>query len=259
MAVTGSFAAVTPAGDANLVLRAGRALAAAAGIAPGGRLTLEKHLPVAAGLGGGSADAAAALRLLRGAWHVSSARVDLAALALSLGADVPVCLSSRPARMQGIGEILRPAPGLPACGLVLVNPGQAVPTADIFRARHAPDSAPADLPDRWASATAMARGLRRLRNDLEPAAITLCPAIREVLATIAALPGCLLARMSGSGATCYGLFATPAAAHEAARSITVSGWWCWGGGLRQSGAQAARSHSCASVGNAGPTAASTRA
>ena len=211
------------------MLRAARGLAELAGVRGGARLTLVKTLPVASGIGGGSADAAAALRLLGRLWGVAPAAEALRALALRLGADVPVCLTGRPARMGGVGDMLSPAPDLPACGLVLVNPGVAVSTPDVFRARSGRFSAPAALPSGWPDAVAMARDLAALGNDLEPPAVTLCPVIGTVLAALRAAPGCLLARMSGSGATCFGLFADAVAAAAAAEGVRRPGWWVWGG------------------------------
>jgi 4-diphosphocytidyl-2-C-methyl-D-erythritol kinase len=230
--VEGPFAAGLAAEADNLVLRAARALAAEAGVSPRGRLVLHKNLPVSSGIGGGSADAAAALRLLSRLWRIVPEPAVLAALAAGLGADVPVCLAGRPSRMGGIGERLEPAPALPGCGMVLVNPGVAVPTADVFRARRGAWSAEAVLPRAWADVAAMSADLGALRNDLQPAAIAREPVIGEVLAALAAVPGCLLARMSGSGATCFGLFADAPAAAGAAGLLSREGWWCWGGSLR---------------------------
>lgn len=211
----------------NLVLRAARALAAATGVAPGAALTLAKNLPVASGIGGGSADAAAALRVLAAMWRADS---DLAPIALKLGADVPVCLARRPARMRGVGEVVTEVATLPRCGLLLANPRQALATPAVFRARAPGFSAPVDPPARFADAHDLAAWLRPLGNDLEAAAISLCPAVAEVLAAVGAQPGCLLARMSGSGATCFGLFGTEAEAARAAAALPA-GWWRWGGGL----------------------------
>lgn len=221
-----------PCGDAlagepdNLVLRAARLL----GPGRGAALRLTKFLPVASGIGGGSADAAAALRVLGELWGIGDA--DLPALALQLGADVPVCLASHAARMQGIGEVLRPAPQLPDFGMVLVNPGVAVPTPAVFKARQGGFSAAPVLPEGWADVAAMVADLARCSNDLQEAAIGIAPVIGEVLTVLAALPGTLLARMSGSGATCFAIFATPAQAAAAVEQIPES-WWCWGGGLYQ--------------------------
>jgi 4-diphosphocytidyl-2-C-methyl-D-erythritol kinase len=233
LAVRGPFAAALAGEADNLVLRAARALAAEVGVPAHARLVLEKHLPVASGIGGGSADAAAALRLLCRLWRIAPDPAVLERLALRLGADVPVCLRSRPARMGGAGEKLEPAPALPSCYVLLVNPGVAVATATVFRARAGVFSAEARLPAGWAGAPAMAADLAVLANDLEVPARRLCPAIDDVLTVIAAQPGCLLARMSGSGATCFGLFAEPAAAQRSAQTVARPGWWVWSGPLRR--------------------------
>lgn len=232
LTVQGPFAAGLAAEPDNLVLRAARALAAEAGVTPTGRLTLQKNLPVASGIGGGSADAAAALRLLCRLWRVTPDRAVLARIAASLGADVPVCLAERPARMGGIGDRLEPAPMLPDCGIVLVNPGIAVATADVFRARRDNWSSEAVLPAVWPDAAAMATDLRALRNDLEPIAVVMQPVIGDVLSALAATPDCLLARMSGSGATCFGLYRHADAAVRAGTFMAPTGWWCWAGALR---------------------------
>ena len=228
LSVDGPFAAGLHGEDDNLVLRAARALMAKAGTTAGAALTLTKNLPVASGVGGGSADAAAALRLLARLWNIGAADSGLAA---SLGADVPVCLAARPARMGGTGEILTAAPGMPDCGLVLVNPGVAVATQAVFRARTGEFSLPAALPAFWSDFATMAACLARLRNDLEPAAIHLSPVIGDVLAALRASPGCALARMSGSGATCFGLYADDGEAAGAAASLRRHGWWTWSGML----------------------------
>lgn len=224
----GPFAAALTGEADNLVLRAARALAGAAGRPTGARLVLDKRLPVASGIGGGSADAAAALRLLARLWRIDATDL-LSEVARSLGADVPVCLAARPARMGGIGEVLGPAPALPPYGVALVNPGVAVLTPAVFRIRRGGFSPPAALPAGWSDAAEMAAGLARLGNDLQAAAIELCPVIATVLDGLARQPGCLLARMSGSGATCFGLFADGAAARAAAVAMARPGWWSWGG------------------------------
>ena len=230
LAIEGPFAAGLSAGTENLVLRAARALAGWAGIEPKAKLLLEKRVPVASGIGGGSADAAAALRLLCRLWGCSPPADALAALALRLGADVPVCLRSEPARMMGVGEMLAPLPPLPRCGLLLANPRAAVATVDVFRARSAAFSPPAQLPPHWRDAASLAATLRRLGNDLEAPAVRLCPPISAVLDRLRALPGCLLARMSGSGATCFALFAESAEAIAAA-GLLPEGWWRSAGAL----------------------------
>lgn len=228
LAVTGPFGAGLQAEADNLVLRAARALAAAAGVPARAALVLDKRLPVASGIGGGSADAAATLRVLPRLWGLALAPGDLHGVAAGLGADVPVCLAGMPARMSGIGEQLRPGPALPRFGMVLVNPGAAVATPAVFAARTGPFSPAGDLPASWDSAATMAHGLAALGNDLEAPAIRLCPVVADVLAWLRARPGCLLARMSGSGATCFALFADGRAA-MAALPGAPPGWWAWGG------------------------------
>jgi 4-diphosphocytidyl-2-C-methyl-D-erythritol kinase len=230
LAITGPEAGALAEEPDNLVLRAARALADHAGIRAEAALTLRKNLPVASGIGGGSADAAAALRALNTLWGASLDAAALRAIAARLGADVPVCIESRATRMQGIGEVLSPVPPLPRFGLLLANPRIALPTPAVFKARRGAFSPPAEMPSRFADAAALAAWLRPLGNDLEEAAISLCPAIAEVIAAIAAQPGCLLARMSGSGATCFGVFPDETAAEAAAGALPAD-WWRWGGGL----------------------------
>jgi 4-diphosphocytidyl-2-C-methyl-D-erythritol kinase len=227
LVVTGPMAAGVPADASNLVLRAARLLGGDAGA----MITLTKTLPMAAGLGGGSSDAAAALRALARLWARPLPAPELAA---RLGADVPVCLAPRPRRMRGIGEVLDEVPPLPALWLVLANPGVALSTQAVFAAltekTHPP--MPATLP-RCATAAALATFLHRQRNDLEAPATRLTPVIGQVLAALAAQPGCLLARMSGSGATCFGLFANAGHAAAAARTVSAAepGWWVRDTGL----------------------------
>ncbi len=228
LAITGPFAAALRGTEAdNLVIRAAAALQAAHAIGRGARIELRKNLPVASGIGGGSADAAATLRALRRLWNIE-APID-PALALGLGADVPVCLGSTPVRMSGVGEVLAAAPVLPAMHLALANPGVGVSTPAVFRARTGAFRAPASLPRAWPDVVAMARDLAALANDLEAPALALEPAIGAVLATLRASPGCLLARMSGSGGTCLALFATAGEAAAAAAACNAQGWWSWSG------------------------------
>ncbi|ASC05119.1 4-diphosphocytidyl-2-C-methyl-D-erythritol kinase [Acetobacter pasteurianus] len=224
------------AGADNLVMKAAAVLRDLAGPqanVQGGCLVLEKNLPVASGIGGGSADAAAALRLLNRAWNAQVDEPTLFRVAETLGADVPVCLLSQTVRMEGIGETLTPAPRLPECGLVLVNCGQAVSTPDVFRKRTGDFVPRADLPQSWPNSAAMVATLKAQENSLETPACTVCPPVKKVLADIAAQPDCQLARMSGSGATCFGVFPTVEAAREAADRLAEAhaAWWVWGGAL----------------------------
>ena len=231
LTVTGRFAALLSAEPDNLVLRAARMLAAESGLHPTGALTLDKQIPVASGIGGGSADAAAALRLLCRVWHLNHTDQVLDRIAVKLGADIPVCLRNGPRRMRGVGEQLTTAPSLPPCGLVLVNPGVPLATLSVFRRRAGDYSPEAVLPSSWCTAEEMAAGLSLLTNDLEEPAIGIVPAIRDVLRAISDTKGCLLARMSGSGATCFGLFADGPDAAAASGQLARPGWWSWGGEL----------------------------
>lgn len=209
--IDGPFAADLPGGD-NLCLRAARLAGADAAI------TLTKNLPVASGIGGGSADAAAVLRGLARLGHPLPAGTE------GLGADVPVCLASGPARMQGVGEDVTPLPPLPAIPMVLVNPGVALSTPQVFAALTARDHPGLPAIPRFAGLADLRGWLGTTRNDLEPAALSLAPVIGQVLSALTGT-GAGFARMSGSGATCFGLYETPAAARIAATALKQHGWW----------------------------------
>jgi 4-diphosphocytidyl-2-C-methyl-D-erythritol kinase len=228
LAIDGPMAAGLPADETNIVWKAAEALAAHAGVAQRAAITLTKRLPVASGIGGGSADAAATVRVLERLWRIELPAADRHALALSLGADVPVCLAGRPARMSGIGERLDPVPPLPPVWLALVNPRVPLSTPAVFKARRTCFSDPAPLETTPRDTAHLAALLAARRNDLTAAAISLAPDVATALAELAARDGCLLARMSGSGATCLGLFATNDAATAAARALAAThpGWWC---------------------------------
>jgi 4-diphosphocytidyl-2-C-methyl-D-erythritol kinase len=211
----------------NLVMRAARALAAEAGIEGTAALHLTKTLPVASGIGGGSADAAAALRLLRSLWDIDIDDAALARLGLGLGADVPVCLAGAPRRMGGIGEEVTPVTGLPACGVLLVNPRVPVSTPAVFRRCRPAGPGATAFSVAGDDAAALAAALADSRNDLQGPALEVAPVIAEVLAALDSAPGCHLARLSGSGATCFGLFDDEAAATGAADTIRAAhgDWW----------------------------------
>ncbi|WP_019169855.1 4-(cytidine 5'-diphospho)-2-C-methyl-D-erythritol kinase [Pseudaminobacter salicylatoxidans] len=213
--VTGPFAAHLPLNGDNLVVRARDALRALAPYtATPVAISLEKNLPIASGIGGGSSDAAATLRALARHWHIEA---DLAVLALTLGADVPMCLAAKSLVARGIGEVLE-AVTLPPLPLVLVNPGVAVSTPDVFHALERRDNPPLPpLPARM-DAEAMANWLRTARNDLEAPARALAPVIGDVLERLKQA-GTPFARMSGSGATCFGLFDSNEAAAHAATTL----------------------------------------
>ncbi len=226
LSVQGPFADALSGESDNLVLKAARRLAEIAGH-PSAALVLTKNLPVASGIGGGSADAAAALRALRRLWRVQVDASTLAGIAAGLGADVPVCLQGAATYMQGIGEVLVPAPKLPQPGLVLINPRVPLPTPKVFAARRGSFSQAAPFAEPPRDAAALAATLAARRNDLEAAAIEIVPAVADVLAALKASPACLLARMSGSGATCFGIYDNPVAAETAARWLgeRQKSWW----------------------------------
>ncbi|HEX2524837.1 MAG TPA: 4-(cytidine 5'-diphospho)-2-C-methyl-D-erythritol kinase [Geminicoccus sp.] len=227
LAVEGPFATDVPADGGNLVLRAAELFQRRTGAAVAGRLVLEKRLPVGAGLGGGSSDAAATLRLLDRACRTNLGNGRLRDLGAELGADVPVCVYGQSVRMRGLGERLDPIRGLPDLPLVLVNPGVHVATPAVFRALtelgEERDGGMVPHP----GPRVLASFLAESRNDLEPAAIGLAPVIDKVLQSLRVLDGCALARMSGSGATCFGLFPEEAQAVRAAQILrqAVPGWW----------------------------------
>ena len=224
---TGPFAHAMPPPEADLTYKAAIRLADTFGISAGAQMTLKKNLPIASGIGGGSADAAAAINALVKLWLIDPAAPELDALALSLGADVPVCRNGQPVFMQGIGETLRPAPHLPELPAVLVNPGVHVSTPAIFKARTSTFSAAAPFDDAPDGIHALTACLMARHNDLQPPAERLCPAITEVLAAISTSKDCLLSRMSGSGATCFGLYETTEQASEAAETLACAhpDWW----------------------------------
>jgi 4-diphosphocytidyl-2-C-methyl-D-erythritol kinase len=232
LAVRGPTAAA--AGDLadNLVLKAVRALAERLeGLKLGG-FVLSKRLPVAAGLGGGSTDAAAALRLIARHNRIALDDPRLMAAARATGADVPVCLDPRPRMMRGIGEVLSVPLRLPSLPALLINPGVSVATKDVFATLRAPPVVGQHLPGGVEDTPATSRAdlidfVSRHPNELEPAAISLHPAIAQALAALRALAGCRLARMSGSGASCFALFDSNHAAAAAARALRPAhpNWW----------------------------------
>lgn len=219
LTITGPMAAGLEAGPDNLVLRAAGLMGVDA------QLVLEKVLPVSSGIGGGSADAAATLRLLS---RLGGRPLPDHEAIARMGADVPVCLAGRATRMSGVGDVLCPVASLPEAWLLLVNPRLALSTPQVFRALARKDNAPMprDLP-RLKTAHDLAAFIQMQRNDLQAPAQSLAPVIAGVRAAIGAQPGCLAARMSGSGATCFGLFADGLSAAAAARTLQTAqpGWW----------------------------------
>jgi len=225
--VSGPFAAASGDVADNLVLKAVARLRQRIDGLTAGQFQLEKNIPAAAGIGGGSADAAAALRLLARVNGIALDDQRLAAVALEVGADVPVCLISRACIMRGVGDQLAPPLDLPAMPAVLVNPRVAVPTRDVFAKFVSAQGSKNNIADVPRSDEAMIAFLTQHGNDLTQGAIACGPVIAEVLDALGAIPGVRLARMSGSGATCFALFLTPGEAAAAARLLQNAhqDWW----------------------------------
>ena len=230
LSISGPFGTGLTSGEGNLVLRAVAAFRATWPDHVPARLAfnLRKNLPVAAGLGGGSADAAAVLRLMASLGPALLPEHELMAVAARLGADVPMCLLSRPCRAQGVGERVTALSSFPQTHVVLVNPLVPVVTADVFRRLqvHENDGLP-DLPEPLTRPAQLGIWLAETRNDLEPPAIAMVPVIGALRDTLARAPGCVLARMSGSGATVFGLFGSSTQAHQAAHDLREKwpGYW----------------------------------
>jgi 4-diphosphocytidyl-2-C-methyl-D-erythritol kinase len=225
LTIVGPFAKGLGNGETNLVSRAVAAFRARWPGAVANRLalTLHKNLPVAAGIGGGSADAAAALRIMAGQSSIPIPLPELSGIAAKLGADVPACLLSRPLIARGVGEILAPLPEFPQLYMVLVNPMVPLATADVFRRLRSHDNYPLPaLPDPLTRPAQLGLWLAETRNDLEPPAVKLVPVIGELVDRLRDAPGCILSRMSGSGATVFGLFGSSAQAHQAASDLRLA-------------------------------------
>lgn len=228
LSVGGSFGDGLVAQSDNLVLRAARALAAHVHGSKGATISLTKDLPVSSGIGGGSADAAATLRGLTRLWGLDVSWPELRSIGATLGSDVPVCVESRPSWMQGRGERVTPAGTVPGLPMVLVNPGIAVSTADVFsRLRLHSRTTTQDRAPRHFERRELIALLKSTANDLEAPALAVAPIIGKVLDELSRMPGAELWRMSGSGATCFALFEEPAAAEMAAIALSHShpDWW----------------------------------
>lgn len=231
LTVEGPFAAaLAPFSiESNLVLKAAHALRAASGVDAGAALTLDKRLPVAAGIGGGSSDAAAALRALVRLWRVDISPTALASLAFQLGADVPACLEGRPVYVGGAGEAVTPGPHLPSLWTCLVNPGVATPTGPVFQAFDEENPSPPPplryRPAQLSGPEEVREAGRMTANDLEPYAVRREKVIGEVLRFLAETPGAIFSRMSGSGATVFALYEDSRDADRAAHAAAARGWW----------------------------------
>ena len=226
--ITGPFGRVLSNESNNLVLRAARFLQEATKSRAGANITLEKNLPIASGIGGGSSDAAATLRACAALWSIDLAQISNVELSNVLGADIPVCVFRKPAFMAGIGEAISRAPQLPESWLVLVNPGQSLETKRVFSALKE-FSQPLDRAAfaGLARTSELSAALKQHANDLMDPAVKLVPAISSAITALEREPGCLLARLSGSGPTCFGVFDTETAARDAAARIGAlePNWW----------------------------------
>lgn len=222
--LTGAQTAGLPSGEDNLVIRAVRALATAAGREAAGSITLEKHIPAGAGLGGGSADAAAALRAFNRLWELEWPLDMLAGIGAEIGSDVPACVWSQPLRMTGRGERIRPIDAWPDFPALLVNPRLPVATGPVFAAF---DQAPAGTgaafrPTADTGMQAILESLRAATNDLTDAAMSVQPVIRDVLDTLSTTGEPDMVRMSGSGATCFAIYPTASHRDAAAASLQAT-------------------------------------
>jgi 4-diphosphocytidyl-2-C-methyl-D-erythritol kinase len=228
ISIEGPFARQLAGEGDNLVLRAARALGAHAGVAGGARIELIKNVPVASGIGGGSADAAATLRGLNNLWNLGLESDELREIAIGLGSDIPVCIDSGPAWMEGRGETLTPLGAMPEFAMLLVNPGVAVSTADVFRGLRRRTGTDLTRPSGGFSSTSqMLDFLHATANDLEAPACAIQPVIAEVLRDLRKTANVLFARMSGSGATCFALYESRDQATGAAMGLRTRHphWW----------------------------------
>ena len=221
--------------SSNLLVQAVWNLSQAAQKIPDIRATLTKNLPIASGIGGGSSDAAAIIRGLLEWWNLSPQAHYLPELMTNLGADVPVCFHCKPSHIQGIGDILNPAPRMNKIPIILVNPNKACSTADIFRHHKEPFKEPQSLPENLMNFDTLISFLKHQDNDLLNAALVLVPEITNIINSLNAQKGCAIAHMSGSGATCFALFKHKADAEQAAKTLASKNpnWWVKSGYLNQ--------------------------
>ena len=211
----------------NLVVKAARALARLAGKTPGFEITLEKNLPLGAGIGGGSSDGAAVIWAMLEQWKLPHDLEGLETLMVSLGADIPVCFACEAKQVGGIGDVLRPAPVMPEIPIVLVHPGKACITQEVFGRFEGQFGEPVALPQNIDNAEALVEILGRTKNMLQKAAMSSVPDIHNILHSLEGHNDCMLARMSGSGSACFGLFANHSAAQNAAAALRKQNpdWW----------------------------------
>ena len=225
--INGQFAPYIKPNNDNLVIKAAMLLAKASGIKATGNITLTKNLPIASGIGGGSADAAAALLALRKLWDIPISNEDMSNLAIKLGADVPICLQGTASIVTGVGEKISPAPILPKFWLVLVNPNLLVSTAEVFAAYQDKFSIPQPINTQPKNLEELISLLSNRGNDLTGASISIAPVIKEIIEALEATQNTVLSRLSGSGATCFAIFKTKFDAEAAAKKLThkYPQWW----------------------------------
>jgi 4-diphosphocytidyl-2-C-methyl-D-erythritol kinase len=235
---SGPFVGAMGAIDDNLVMRAARMLQTEAGIHMGAHISLVKNIPVAAGLGGGSADAAATLNALNHLWGLNWSPARLEALAAQLGADIPACIQSMPVIARGIGDLLSPAPTMPQLGLLLVNPLVPTPTPAVFKVFAEanpvlPGKTTGALPSHFTDLAELVAAIAPRGNDLTDAAISVQPVIADVLASLRVTSHVKHVGLSGSGASCFALYDNIRDAEEAGERLKSAQpiWWCWVGGL----------------------------
>ncbi|MEC7488969.1 MAG: 4-(cytidine 5'-diphospho)-2-C-methyl-D-erythritol kinase [Pseudomonadota bacterium] len=228
LSISGPFAGALPEDrDTNLAFRAAEVLIKQKDLRNCAQLTLEKNLPVSSGVGGGSADAAAVLRALAVLWRLDVTDATLAKIGMTIGADVPACIHSAPAIVSGTGETVLPQHPIPPCGVVLVNAGEPVATSTVFMLREGTFTDRASWPT-VTSFDGLIAELSARKNDLFASASQISPIIKDVLAAISETANCALARMSGSGGTCFGLYKHESQAAQAAAEMSMQnpGWWC---------------------------------
>ena len=223
---SGPFSETLPPSNENLVIKAAKELARGTNYEGGACIKLIENLPVSSGVGGGSADAAATLKALNDLWETNLQNKDLMVMALRLGADVPVCMLSKTARMSGIGDKISKVSGVPNCGILLVNPGIPISTVNVFQLFEGDFSNQVKIP-KIENSEAFFDFLSNQKNDLQDAAIKIAPIIKEVLNILTDDPNCRLARLSGSGGTCFGLYEDEATALFTAESMFghFPDWW----------------------------------
>lgn len=224
--ISGPFSQMLPPEKNNLVIKAAKELARETNYAGGAYIKLVKNLPISSGIGGGSADAAATLKALNRLWGIKLKKEDLMTVGLKLGSDVPVCVKGKPARIGGRGEKIFSFEGFPKCGILLVNPRVPIPTIDVFKTFQGKYSNYVEIP-KINDIEALIEFLSTQKNDLQETSVKIAPVLQVILNILSDEPNCRLARVSGSGATCFGIFNDEHSAALSARAISsrFKEWW----------------------------------